>query len=71
MKTFLNEDDHTGWNAGFSFHYSDIESDLDSNSQKEKFAHYKMTTNVEDWSVPNCVVMVPAWKMKSEKKRDR
>ena len=55
--TFLNEDDHTGWNAEFSFYYSDIKSDLDSKSQNK---------NVKDGSVPNCVVMAPARKLKSK-----
>ena len=70
MKTFMYEDEKTGWNAGFSFHYTEAEweaLDEDTKAQTrlhheaktKTTAHYTPTTNRDQGSVPNCVVMVP------------
>ena len=76
MKTFMYEDEKTGWNAGFSFHYTEAEweaLDEDTKAQTrlhheaktKTTAHYTPTTNRDQGSVPNCVVMVPARRVKN------
>ena len=76
MKTFLCEDEKTGWNAGFSFHYTEAEWEaldketktktrLRQETETRKTAHYTPTTNRDQGSVPNCVVMVPARRAKN------
>ena len=76
MKTFMCEDEKTGWNAGFSFHYTEAEWEaldedtkaqtrLHQEAKTKTTAHYTPTTNRDQGSVPNCVVMVPARRVKN------
>lgn len=76
MKTFMYEDEKTGWNAGFSFHYTEAEwealdedtkaqTKLHHEAKTKTSAHYTPTTNRDQGGVPNCVVMVPARRVKN------
>ena len=68
MKTFLKEDEKTGWNAGFSFNYTAAEWEaldedtkaktrLQHDAKAMKNAHFTPTTNRGQGGVPNCVVI--------------